>query len=583
MRWSPMRSPDPPQDGGGDARGSGQVQIVSRRAVTIGLALSAALIVGMVLWRLAAKVETVKELAEFDFSVEEPQKEEFELKEPVRDLRAASDVAVESGEKMEDAMLLVRVDDQPDVQMMVVPSEAHVVEEVVQVRSIEVRRPQIDLDVREVDVDAPEQVGEAPEAIEFTMDAAIADASGPADLFRYESPNPADRWRPFTWIRASKPSRSPKSVLRTFSEQEPIAMAELGPMSIKLSGDGDSIRALTRVGGPNAHSAVNSALQWLAAHQEPDGHWAPEKHKGKGSTVGNSGLSLLALMAGGHTPRRGEYRRQVTKGLEWLLKQQKVDGQVGDTMYEHAIAAMALSEACGRAQDERMGEAARRSLAWIERCRLADGGWRYQPSSQLSDVSVTAWVIQALKAAKLAQVKFDTRLHAQALQFLDTLTDKGAGPDTSGAAGYTYEASQNYPHRAYPAMTCAAMLIRQYSGVGAKSDILAKGAALTRTLPPDWDRKNFYLWYYATYAMYNMGGENRIWWNRRIRDVLEENQRRDGDAAGSWDPKDDPWAEQGGRIYTTALGALCLEARYRYADALNGFGVAPGADDLFAQ
>ena len=90
-------------------------------------------------------------------------------------------------------------------------------------------------------------------------------------------------------------------------------------------------------------------------------------------------------------------------------------------------------------------------------------------------------------------------------------------------------------------------------------------------------------WYYATYAMHNMGGEYRVWWNKRIRDVLLENQCQSGEDAGSWDPKNDRWASRGGRVYTTALGALCLEVYYRYSKALDSFGVAPDLDDLFLQ
>ncbi len=132
-------------------------------------------------------------------------------------------------------------------------------------------------------------------------------------------------------------------------------------------------------------------------------------------------------------------------------------------------------------------------------------------------------------------------------------------------------------------MTCAAMMVRQFSGMGVKSHLLIKGAELTKQNPPSWKKKNSYYWYYATYAMHNMGGEYRIWWNRRVRDVILDNQTKQGEHAGSWDPKDDNHGTTGGRVYTTALCALCLEVYYRYSEACNSFGVAPDVDDLFIQ
>ena len=79
-----------------------------------------------------------------------------------------------------------------------------------------------------------------------------------------------------------------------------------------------------------------------------------------------------------------------------------------------------------------------------------------------------------------------------------------------------------------------------------------------------------YYWYYGTLTVFQVGGEPWKKWNASLRDMLCENQRRGGpmdgssnDVDGSWDPVC-TWASRGGRVYSTAMGALSLEVYYRY-------------------
>jgi len=289
-------------------------------------------------------------------------------------------------------------------------------------------------------------------------------------------------------------------------------------------------------------------------------------------------------MGGGHTIRRGEYRRNVLRGIEAIMRSQKDDGGIltGGRMYGHALCTIALCEAYGRARDERIGLAARKAVLFCEKAVNPDGGWRYTPNCGKSDMSVSPWVIQALKTAKLAQIKFDNAVFSRSLLYVDSCTDQGGTKASNGAVNYQFQPDQDYGS-GHPALTAAAMMVRQFSGMGVKNHLLLKAADLTKKQAPSWSDKNFYLWYYATYAMHNMGGAYRIWWNRRIRDVLIENQCKEGDKAGSWDPEGSRWGTRGGRVYTTALGALCLEVYYRYSEALTSFGVAPDLDELFLQ
>jgi hypothetical protein len=77
------------------------------------------------------------------------------------------------------------------------------------------------------------------------------------------------------------------------------------------------------------------------------------------------------------------------------------------------------------------------------------------------------------------------------------------------------------------------------------------------------ERINLYYWYYATLGMYQLQGDHWQRWNAAMQNTLVKRQRLDGDLAGSWDP-DCLWGGYGGRIYSTAVSALCLEVYYRY-------------------
>ena len=85
---------------------------------------------------------------------------------------------------------------------------------------------------------------------------------------------------------------------------------------------------------------------------------------------------------------------------------------------------------------------------------------------------------------------------------------------------------------------------------------------------PAWSRGgrstvHLYYWYYATLALQLSGAPEFETWNKALKATLLEGRRREGPAAGSWDPECQ-LGPRGGRIYTTAMSALCLEVYYRY-------------------
>ena len=65
-------------------------------------------------------------------------------------------------------------------------------------------------------------------------------------------------------------------------------------------------------------------------------------------------------------------------------------------------------------------------------------------------------------------------------------------------------------------------------------------------------------------GLFQFGGKEWRTWNEAMQKALIENQRQGTICEdGSWDPIDE-WGIAGGRVYTTAVGAMTLEVFYRF-------------------
>jgi hypothetical protein len=102
-----------------------------------------------------------------------------------------------------------------------------------------------------------------------------------------------------------------------------------------------------------------------------------------------------------------------------------------------------------------------------------------------------------------------------------------------------------------------------------KQPILKLQAELILTKPPSTAkaRRDLYYWYYASHAIYQIGGNYWKTWHKPLHEAVVKTQRQDGNFMGSWNP-DCVWGEDGGRVYSTAMGVLTLQSEYRYARLL---------------
>lgn len=340
-------------------------------------------------------------------------------------------------------------------------------------------------------------------------------------------------------------------------------------------GKGHREAMLGAYGGTRASErAVGAALNWLHRHQTQQGKWSLDfTHQCKGGKCSGTGyfrsdaaataLALLPFLAAGEThTSKGPYKQTVAKGVAWLIKQQRSDGDLSggcaQPMYAHGLATLTLCELYGMTKDDHIGAAARQGVAFIERAQNeSTGGWRYQPGES-GDTSVFGWQIMALKSAQLASLPVNSIIFDNAQKWLHSVA-KG-----EHLGLYSYQ-----PYREVtPTMTAVGMLCRQYLGIDPKDPAMLEGKqVLLQNLPDNSLGRNTYYWYYATLTMHNFADADWDAWNRKMRRALIETQVKEGCATGSWDPEKptlDAWGQAGGRLMTTSLSTLTLEVYYRY-------------------
>jgi len=325
-------------------------------------------------------------------------------------------------------------------------------------------------------------------------------------------------------------------------------------------GGGRKRAALKGGGSRISEDAVDAALRWLYRHQEADGRWDGEKYEGANTDPGITGLALLAFLGAGHTETNGKYMGTVKKAVNWLITHQAADGTWGQGYesglgYHHSIAGLALAEAYGMAKQPRTGQAAQKAVDYSCNVHQVEySGWRYN-AKQSPDTSVTGWFVMQLKSAKIAGLQVPGTGFSGALAWVDKVTKPGAFP---GLVAYQEDRSPTHT------MTAVGMLCRQFIGAQHDDPNLIGGASFLLQALPAWEDCNFYYWYYGTLVMFQMGGDYWKSWNANMRDMLVERQRKGPESIdGSWDP-DGAWCGQGGRVFSTAMGCLCLEVYYRY-------------------
>ena len=329
-------------------------------------------------------------------------------------------------------------------------------------------------------------------------------------------------------------------------------------------------------GNARTEAAVEAALAWLAGTQNENGGWDASRYgsgretrvfghdrqgAGESSDTAVTALAVLAFMGAGHTHEKGDYRLNVQRGLEFLINNQATDGNLAGeaktfaAMYCHSMATFALAEGYAMTKDARMKRSVEAAINYTVRSQSPrDGGWRYKPGDS-GDTSQFGWQVMALKAAAEAGIAIPNKTRLGMQTFL--------GKVSSGRHGGL--ASYRPVEAVSETMTAEALACRFFLGVRRDDPAIDEAATYLLKHRPARGRMNLYYWYYGTLAMNQVQDERWEAWNLALQQQMLAGQIDRGRDRGTWPPENTVWGGYGGRVYTTALGALILESYYRYA------------------
>ena len=333
---------------------------------------------------------------------------------------------------------------------------------------------------------------------------------------------------------------------------------------------------------------VDKGLEHLASIQNNDGSWSNDVGNKLGNGyqrnidgigkphLGVTAICCMAFMAAGHTPDRGEFRRNVAGGLAFVLSNIDRDtgwiSHFGTRMYSHAFCSMFLAEVYGQTRDPVVLSNLRNAIRFIVESQNRQGSWRYVPNQADSDMSICVCQLQALRAASNVGVQVPKKAIEDAKDYV-----RKSYNTYQNAGSFKYQI--DWDDRSTFALTAAGIVALQSlgeydthtylgpNGQTLKLDLNKSVSYLVAARPDrvsNWmvpgtrvcDYGFWYGHYYAAQAMYQYQFvSKRTWdeWNKKNRDHFMRLQHSNGawtDEIGGFDPEKNAFA--------TAMACLIL-------------------------
>ncbi|MCX7872368.1 MAG: terpene cyclase/mutase family protein [Verrucomicrobiae bacterium] len=289
---------------------------------------------------------------------------------------------------------------------------------------------------------------------------------------------------------------------------------------------------------PEVDRIYKRGLDFLVRTQTPKGCWQDTY----GQQPAVVALAVLTMLAHGEDPNTGPYAANIKRGLDYILSNQnKQTGYIGTSMYNHGFSTLALAEAYGAVNDDRLGPALKKAvdLILVSQSKNPMGAWRYSPESTDADTTVSGAQMVALFAAKNAGIDVPDDAIRKGLRFFELCQN----PD--GGVGYTGRDPGNGPRTAIAALVLAL----------AKKKNTPNFQLAIRFLQNTMQEQTYYHYYlyYAAQAFFHASQKSWQDWNRINVKTLAAAQT----SSGSWDG---PF----GAAFSTSAALLSIALNYRF-------------------
>ena len=324
----------------------------------------------------------------------------------------------------------------------------------------------------------------------------------------------------------------------------------------KIGRDGNAVQ------GQNVPRDVREiydrGLLWLENTQDESGGWSKT---GGMSGGGVSGLALMAFLASGEDPNFGKYSVPVRKSIQSIIRGQNPNtGYLGDSMYQHGFATLALAEAYG-AVDERnfwpadadtkrtrsIGQALELAIrtSVTSQDKNTYGGWRYSPDASDADTSVAGAILMSLLAARNAGIEVPDKNIDRAIKYFTGMTSSSGQVAYAGGMG-GFDNS--------PARVSIATLVYSIAGRKDLKEFKATSSFLKSTDSNEVnDHYGEYTAYYKAQALFQTDLPTWEKWNKNLILELKKKQKSDGHFDGNFGP-----------AVATSMNLLALALNFRF-------------------